>query len=235
MSEKPLISVVVPARNEEKYLPGCLKALSEQDYSNFEIVVIDNGSEDKTSRIARKFTKNVFFEEKVGVSNAQRLGFGKSKGVYIVRVDADSIPPRDWLTRIEGIFRKKKDVVAVSGSAEFDDQGEVVRYSSRVLFWLSFYITRLFFGHYQLSEPSMAIRKKALEGINFHMDNTKIHEGMDMACHLAVKGNIIFKPFWIMPISGRRLKSDPGHLITYLRKSLYSYFLHHPIRKLHQG
>jgi glycosyltransferase involved in cell wall biosynthesis len=233
MSDKPLISVIVPARNEEKYLGKCLEALSKQDYPNYEIVVIDNASSDSTSEIARRFTNRVFREEKIGLSYARNSGFKEARGEIIARTDADSMPPPAWLTELNKVFENDPKVVAVGGSDEFNDKGKLIQYFSRIFFWILFYATKVILGHYQLSGPNFAVRKSALIGIKPHMEDNKIHEDMEIACHIKEKGKIVFKPLLIMPISGRKLKSDPGHLVKYFKKSIYTYLLHHPSHKLH--
>ena len=233
MNSQPLVSVVVPARNEENYLGKCLKALSEQDYPNYEIIVVDNASTDKTNQIARSFGVRVVTEKKPGLSYARNKGFAEAKGEIIARTDADTVAPKDWLSRMSSIFTNYPDVAAVSGSDEFYDKGIFVRYSSRLIFWILFYLTRLVFGHYQLSGPNFALRKNAYRRINTHTDDSKINEDMDLACHISTQGRIIFDPFLIMSISGRKLKSDPGHLLIYFRRSIYTYLLHHPSHKLH--
>ena len=233
MVNKPLISVVIPARNEENYIGGCLEALSRQDYPNFEVIVIDNGSIDKTAIIAKKYFINVIKEKKVGLSHARNKGFKGSKGSIIARTDADSVPPTDWLSRLESVFASDPKIVAVSGSDEYGDHNKFTRYFSRITYWILFYLTRLLLGHYQLSGPNFAIRKKALQGLSFHTDDNKVHEDMDLACHIVERGRLVFIPSLIMPISCRKLKSDPGHLLKYLKKSFYTYFLHHPCHKRH--
>lgn len=72
----PLISVVIPAYNEENYLTPCLKALKEQEYpkEKFEVIVVDNGSGDKTSEIAKNFGVRliVYSQEKVQPQQGKR-------------------------------------------------------------------------------------------------------------------------------------------------------------------
>ena len=53
----PKVSIILPARNEEKYLSKCLDSLIEQDYQNYEIVVIDDSSEDNTGKIIEEYAK----------------------------------------------------------------------------------------------------------------------------------------------------------------------------------
>src|SRR5918911_3029881 len=56
--ETPRISVILPARNEEKYIARCLNSILRQDYINFEIIAVDDSSEDRTSEIIKQFAKS---------------------------------------------------------------------------------------------------------------------------------------------------------------------------------
>ncbi len=111
------ISVVVPALNEEKFLPDCLGSLRNQDYKGeYEIIVADNGSTDDTTGIARKFgAKVVPCPERKGVFSARQVGADAAHGDIIAQADADTIYPRDWLRRIADQFGLHPEVVVVSG------------------------------------------------------------------------------------------------------------------------
>lgn len=86
-----LVSVIITTKNEELNIENCLKSIKYQTYSDVEIIVIDNNSEDKTKEIAGRYTKNVY--DKGPERSAQR-NFGmieKSKGKYVMFLDADMI------------------------------------------------------------------------------------------------------------------------------------------------
>lgn len=86
----PFISVVISTKNEESNLPFLLKSLRTQTYKKFEMLVVDNGSEDKTKSIAKKYGAKVF--EKGFERSAQRnYGAKKSKGDWVLFLDADMI------------------------------------------------------------------------------------------------------------------------------------------------
>jgi glycosyltransferase involved in cell wall biosynthesis len=92
------VSIVVTTKNEEENLPNCLKSISEQDYSNFEIIVVDNGSTDQTTVIARQFTELVF--DKGPERSAQR-NYGMleiASGEYVLYVDADMLLTPDIIS-----------------------------------------------------------------------------------------------------------------------------------------
>ena len=87
---KPLVSVIVPTRNSEKFIGKCLESISKQTYSRIEIIVVDNNSTDRTKEIAKKFTKKVY--NKGPERSAQRnYGAKMSKGSFVLFIDSDMV------------------------------------------------------------------------------------------------------------------------------------------------
>ena len=96
----PRVSVILPARNEEEYISKCLETLSTQDYNNFEIIAIDDSSEDKTGEIIKEFAEkdskiiHVTAREKpenwMGKNWACMEGFKKATGDLMLFTDADT-------------------------------------------------------------------------------------------------------------------------------------------------
>src|SRR3989344_4281200 len=80
-----MISVVVIAKNEESRLDICLQSVKWAD----EVIVLDNGSTDKTSQIAKKYTDKVFFFDDLDFSSLRNKGVEKAKGEWVLYVDAD--------------------------------------------------------------------------------------------------------------------------------------------------
>lgn len=91
MKKRPAVSVVIPAYNEERYLAACLTSLQKQTLKNFETIVVDNNSTDKTAEIARRFGAKVVKELKQGIIPARERGFREAKAEIIARTDADTI------------------------------------------------------------------------------------------------------------------------------------------------
>lgn len=90
----PLISVIVPIYNVERYLPKCIESIINSTYSNLEILLIDDGSTDQSAQICSNFTKIdnrilVVTKENGGLSSARNLGLDRAKGEFICFVDAD--------------------------------------------------------------------------------------------------------------------------------------------------
>ncbi|HAF69763.1 TPA: glycosyl transferase [Candidatus Acetothermia bacterium] len=94
------ISVVVPAHNEEEVLPACLAALRSQSISEFELIVVDSASTDRTGEVARAHGAQVVRVERPGLARARQAGFEAASGEIVATTDADSQPPPDWLARL---------------------------------------------------------------------------------------------------------------------------------------
>ncbi|MBI5614638.1 glycosyltransferase [Candidatus Gottesmanbacteria bacterium] len=91
-----LISIVIPTLNEEKFLPKLLQSLAEQSLKNFEVIVVDGKSQDKTVDVARSFEGKILHlsvieSDRRGVSYQKNLGAQKAKEEWVVFVDADVI------------------------------------------------------------------------------------------------------------------------------------------------
>ncbi len=114
------VSIVVPARNEEDLLPSCLEALLNQDYAGpIEIIVVDNGSADRTAERAREFAVTVVTEPRHGYVIALARGFSVATGDIVATTDADTVPPRDWISTLVREYEEHPDVVAVGGEIYF--------------------------------------------------------------------------------------------------------------------
>jgi len=104
-----MISVIIPARNEEKNLPELLESLKNQSYKKrFEIVVVDGKSKDKTRMIAKKYGCKVIVQRKLGISNARNLGWKEAKGNVLVFLEADHRVNKNFLEEIDKTFKKKE-------------------------------------------------------------------------------------------------------------------------------
>ena len=89
------ISVIVPVYNVEEYLDECLLSLVRQDYDNYEVIVVNDGSTDKSLKIAKKYEKKypklikVYDKKNGGLSSARNYGIDKSTGEYLMFIDSD--------------------------------------------------------------------------------------------------------------------------------------------------
>lgn len=97
---KPLISIIIPTKNEANNIDRCLKSIMIQNYKKYEVIVVDNNSIDGTNMLARNYTKNVF---NYGPERSAQRNYGarKAKGKVIVFLDADmEIASKHFLSEI---------------------------------------------------------------------------------------------------------------------------------------
>lgn len=99
----PLISIIVPVYNVEKYLPECIESILSQSYSNFELILVDDGSKDKSGIICDEYAKRdnrikVYHKQNGGVSSARNLGLDNADGEWITFVDSDDIVEPNYLS-----------------------------------------------------------------------------------------------------------------------------------------
>ncbi len=118
-----LFSVIIAVRNEEKYIKKCLEGIFSQDTKDtFEVIVIDGMSTDDTYKILKNLQKKYKFtllkNEKINAAAGRNLGIKKAKGKYIVFIDGDAIPAKDWISNIRIIFDKYDEKVAGVGGPD---------------------------------------------------------------------------------------------------------------------
>lgn len=129
----PLISIIVPVYNVEKYIPKCLKSLINQSYRNIEIILVDDGSLDHSLSICQKYAESdfrvkVINQNNAGVTMARLKGFQSSSGDFIVFVDADDYVSSDMVKTMLDIQQKYSvDMVC---SQHYDVNGREVSVST---------------------------------------------------------------------------------------------------------
>lgn len=101
MKKKPMISVVIPTYNEERDISDCLRSLKKQSYKPIEIIVVDDGSTDKTREIVKKFKGVRLIEgEHKGPGFSRNLGAKNARGEILSFVDADMTFHKDYLKHL---------------------------------------------------------------------------------------------------------------------------------------
>ena len=120
-NEMPLVSVIVPGKNEGKHIPRLASSLSDQSYKNFELIVVDDGSDDETEQICRELEKkgliDVFIRNDIrgGKASAANTALTFSKGKYIIHIDADSHLVNNSIEKILLPFYLDSEIGAVGG------------------------------------------------------------------------------------------------------------------------
>lgn len=121
-----LVSIVIPLYNNEKEISTCIKSILLQSYSNYEIIVVDDGSTDKSNEVISGFCKNhsqikYFYQNNKGVSQARNKGISICKGDFILFVDADDSIAPDFVENLISNYEDEDDIVICGLTKVFKD------------------------------------------------------------------------------------------------------------------
>lgn len=228
MSE-PLISIVIPAYNEEKNIAKCLQAIKAQDYTGeIEIIVVDNNSSDNTAAIASQEGATVVLEKQAGVIFAREAGTRVARGQIIVQTDADTYFEVNWLSNIMAAFAKYPEAVAVIGSFKFFDGPWWGKAFSGLLFGITDLVHRLTKRMIYIPGANTAFKKE-----HWHGYNTKLDQGGDEVAllkDLRKEGKIIFLRKNSVLTSARRL--EKGLLYNIFVILIFYYIFDFTYRKI---
>ena len=205
-------SVLIPVYNTEKYLEECLQSVLNQTYQDFEIVIVDDGSTDKSGLICDRFQEQypnqvkVIHQENQGLISARRVGIANATGDYCIFVDSDDYIEKELLNELSRVLSQDEAIDVLIYSFKYVQDGKVVKQYSQI----------------------------AQDGTVWDESNRK-----DIIEKLLFSNDVT--PIWIKAIKASLLKSDPTdysqfykknmaedhlqslYLITYAKKIVYYY------------
>jgi glycosyltransferase involved in cell wall biosynthesis len=196
-------SVVVPCYNEEAYLPAAIRSLQRQDYDGeYEIVVVDNNSTDRTAEVARDLGVRVVSEPNPGVCNARQAGTTAATGDIVISADADTTYAPDWLSKIDENFQP--DVVAVVGPCRYKDGPQWGRVFARALFGAVGMVYRATGRTYYVSATNIAFRRDRWTGYDTTL--TQGGDELDLLRRMRREGTVVYDGTNPTFTSGRRFE-----------------------------
>lgn len=204
----PTLSVVVPVKDDVEALDHCLELLDRQTVRPLEVIVVDNGSRDNPARVATRYGARLIGEPAPGIPAAAAAGYDAARGDVVVRCDADSRPPRDWLERIGATFAQDPSLTALTGSGDFYG---LPRWRAVVQgrAYLEGYYAAM---HAALAHPplwgsSMALRRERWHDVRdvVHRWDPEVHDDVDLAFALGPHAVIRYDRSLRVGVSGRSL------------------------------
>ena len=135
----PIISVIVPVYNVESYLKRCINSILCQTYRDFEIILVDDGSNDKSGKICDEYVKEdnrvrVIHKKNGGLSTARNAGIDAAKGTYLFFVDSDDWITQDALYYLITIMEKTKaDIVSASYQLTYDESIKIKKHYTEAI------------------------------------------------------------------------------------------------------
>lgn len=175
-SENPLISVIIPGKNEGKHLFKLTKSLAEQSYTNFELIIVDDGSDDDTPIIGKNFERlgliHTFLRNDMrgGKASAANLALRYSKGKIVVHLDADCSFDYDAIENIIIPFYMDPKIGAVGGNVKVRNYKESLCAKLQAIEYLKTVsvgrIITSYLGIYKIISGAFgAFRKDILDGL----------------------------------------------------------------------
>ena len=127
-----LVSIIVPAYNVEKYIEKCLDSLLNQTDNDYQVIVVNDGSTDKTGEIIQRgySDKVVYIDKKVnsGLSDTRNIGMQSAIGEYVIFVDGDDYVENDCIQKIRNSVADHKDVDVVYIGHIEERNGERIKF-----------------------------------------------------------------------------------------------------------
>lgn len=129
MDTRPLISVILPVYNVEKYLKKCMNSVLSQTYSNLEIILVDDGSTDSCPALCEEFARDerviVYHKANGGLSDARNYGIERAKGEYITLIDSDDYVDTDYIEYLFALLTKYETRMAIAQHRVHYNNGSV--------------------------------------------------------------------------------------------------------------
>jgi glycosyltransferase involved in cell wall biosynthesis len=208
----PSVSVVVPVLDDARELERCLAALAAQTRPPDEVVVVDNGSTDGSAEVARAMGAVVVHESVRGIPAASARGYDRARGDLLVRLDADSVPPVDWIERAVRPFARS-DVVAVTAPGVPSDAGKLL-----AAVWDAVYMRPYFvLMHGALARPplfgsAMVIRRSTWIAVRsrVHRADSEVHDDVDLSMLLDPAWHVVLDRDLALHVSSRPLSDVHG-------------------------
>ena len=138
----PLISVIVPVYKTQAYLDRCVGSIRNQTYGNLEIILVDDGSPDRSAEVCEAFAREdsrirVIHKENGGLSSARNAGLDVMTGEYVAFVDSDDDIAPDMLRTLYDLCIAHDAQIACGGIERVNDQGHVNYFNANVEDFLS--------------------------------------------------------------------------------------------------
>lgn len=234
-----MLSYIIPAKDEEKWILGCLRSLYDQKIpEEFEVIVVDNNSIDRTAEIvAANFPKvRIVHEREPGTNQARQRGFLEARGDILIFLDADVRLPPKWVSRVLAKIRSSPQISAVSAPYRIYDFPWYWNLANELLIYFIIYPWTWVMIDWlkvasQLTGGCMAIRRQALEKIGGFNVSFKFY-GDDTGTAMTLKkhGHVAYSPrFWVYSSARRYNKKGViKTILIYWLNYFWILFTKHP-------
>ncbi len=172
----PLVSIVIPVHNGEKYVRETLDSCIDQTYQNIEIIIVDDESKDGTLEILREYEKKdnriqvISVSKQNGLGNVINIGIRQSKGEYIARIDADDVMYPTRLEKQVEYLNNNPKCIVVGGQIDIiDSQSKITGHREYAIENAD--IKKNMFLFQPFAHPAVTLRRYAVEAVGLYPEN----------------------------------------------------------------
>ncbi|WP_077044954.1 glycosyltransferase [Pseudomonas sp. KK4] len=179
-TQAPLVSIVAPCYNAQKYLEEAIKSIFEQDYPNFEVIIVDDGSSDNSVEMLKQLQKTYDFQlysqPNQGVSAALNHGLRYAKGDYVSTPDLDDIMlPHSLSVRVD-YLNKHPNVGCVGALIIYmDSDGKTIKQQQRDRIQ-TYDFDRILSGAVVIGAPVALYRMSAMRSADFYAPHLRVQD-----------------------------------------------------------
>jgi len=194
----PKISVIIPVYNGEQTIRETIESVLDQTFSDFELIVINDGSQDSTLEVVASFKDarlQVFSYPNAGVSASRNRGLSHASGKFISFLDADDLWAPDKLeAQLKALEENPQAAIAYSWTDHIDESGQFLRPSSHTTINGDVY-ANLLLGNFLKTGSNVLIRAQALTSVGGFDESLTHAEDWDMWLRLAVSHHFVAVPY----------------------------------------
>ena len=152
MCERIEVSIIIPVYNEEKQISHCLDSIQCQEYKNYEVIIVDDGSIDKTGEICDSYAKKdsrfkVIHEANGGVSVARNKGIDVATGKLLMFVDSDDFVKPDFINNYVKM-QSESDADVIIGGIALEEKGKSIKSETRIVYGITYVLIRKYMDTY---------------------------------------------------------------------------------------
>lgn len=213
MTAPVAVSVVIPVRDDAVLLERCLEALADQSEPVFEVIVVDNDSTDLTATVAEWWGCRCVREQRPGIPAAASAGYDAAQGDVIARLDADSVPARDWVRTIVEAFAAEPDLTAITGPGRFLGLPTPLRALADLVYMRAYFtVFHGLVGHPPLFGSNFALARSAwlVARMTVHRADPEVHDDLDLSFQLPDDARVVLDPALTVGISARPFTTPKG-------------------------
>ena len=206
MCSRPKVSVLIPAFNAEEFIGEAIYSVLKQDFQDFELIVINDGSDDNTAKIVLGISDNrirLINQANVGHCCARNRGIKESIGEYIAFLDADDVwSPYKLGKQVSLLDEKSEYGMIYSRGKVINAQGDYLR-PFAVPGFEGYILDKLLFNASLIHSSSVIIRKKIIDVLGAFDEKLRSYEDWDLWLRVAVRYHIGFinEPLFLLRVT----------------------------------